>query len=132
MEGIIEELKKLIECCLLSSEVVDDRTIEQMVESRESDEFDAAWVASFQQVEGLVIPVRNTQLLAQLREQAFKEAYQKTGNSDIAAFVCDDFELMARAWVLVPASEWVAALRQNYSVGRFPCCIEHGRPAPLS
>jgi hypothetical protein len=100
-----------------------------MIEGREGRDFDDAWIRSFR---SLSDTRQDDQAAVRLiREQAFKSAYEKTGSSDIAAFVSDDFELIVRAALTGSEDKWVAGLRDAYASGGFPCQLSAGCPIPL-
>ena len=97
---------------------------DDLIDARESEPFDGEWMRVYSaiqdaEVEG-ELQTKNV-IVDELREWAFKRAHGVSGNSEIAAYVSDDFELLARALQAGWSDEWLGALWQTYRAGRFPC-----------
>lgn len=95
-----------------------------MIHTRDADAFDAQWVRAYNAVEQAE---RNRQLEAEsenaideLREETFLKALAKTSHDEIAAYVADDFDLLARAVVADYRDSWLDWLWAEYQSGRFP------------
>ena len=102
-----------------SPQVADD-----LLDARESRAFDREWIRCLSAVQDIEVEgelqTKNV-TIDELREWAFKRAYQVSGDAEIAAYVSDDFDLLARALQADYSDPWLAALWQCYRAGQFPC-----------
>jgi hypothetical protein len=102
----------------------DDATITHALSERELPAFEQPWLAAFAAVES-VAPLNSLSpahrlVVDRIRELAYKSAFRATSHPDIAAYVSDDFDLIARAIVARQDSPWLASLLSAYLHGRFP------------
>ena len=102
----------------------DDASIAQALSQREDPAFEQPWLAVFDAVESVASldRLRPDQRLVvdRIREAAYKQVFRATSHPDLAAYVSDDFDLIARAIVAGHHSPWLASLLSAYSHGRFP------------
>ena len=97
---------------------------DDLLDERDSDPFDSEWMRAYAAVQDAEVEAelqKTNVAIDDLREWAFKTAHGVSGNAEIAAYVADDFELIARALQANWSDEWLGALWQEYRVGRFPC-----------
>ena len=97
---------------------------DDLLEARESEPFDSEWMRCYVAVQDAEVEAELQKVnvvIDDLREWAFKRAHGISGNAEIAGYVADDFELIARALQADWNDEWLAALWQEYRAGRFPC-----------
>jgi hypothetical protein len=93
---------------------------EEALAEREADPFDSKWVHTNTGVESSELDASDKEAVDQIREAAYKATYRATGDSDLSAFVSDDFGLIAVAVAVGHSSAWLNALVNEYSQGRFP------------
>ena len=97
---------------------------DDLLDMRESDPFDSDWMRCYSAVQDTEVEAELQKVnvsIDDLREWAYKRAHGISGNAEIAGYVADDFELIARALQAGWNDEWLAALWQEYRAGRFPC-----------
>ena len=102
----------------------DSKTVNQLLYARDSRIFDAEWMRVYSAVQDIEVEgelqTKNV-IIDELREWAFKRALAISSHADVAAYVSDDFDLIARALQADYSDEWLGALWQEYRAGRFPC-----------
>ncbi len=97
---------------------------DDLLEARESDPFDSEWLRVYSAVQDAEVEAElqtKSVTIDELREWAFKRAHGISGNAEIAGYVADDFELIARALQADYNDEWLGAMWQEYRTGRFAC-----------
>jgi hypothetical protein len=101
---------------------VGDSQSEHFTEMRDTPNFEERWLEAFAALNQRATEISEAELRAVdvLREAAFKAAYRNSLNPDFAAFVSDDFELIARAIVLGVDAPWINGLWLCYKNDRFP------------
>ncbi len=97
---------------------------DDLLEAREAYTFDGEWMRVYSAVQDAEVEgelqTKNVGI-DDLREWAYKRAHGISGNAEIAGYVADDFELIARALQADYNDEWLGALWQEYRAGHFPC-----------
>jgi len=97
---------------------------DQMLDRRDEEAFDNAWNACFEEVTALWDAYDNRdsmdERIDQIRREAFLAVSRASNQHDIAGYVSDDFELIARACVLGVVHPFVDCLWQHYMRGTFP------------
>ncbi|HVF84767.1 MAG TPA: hypothetical protein VM821_02210 [Abditibacteriaceae bacterium] len=95
-----------------------------MLDNRDRKPFDPEWVRVDQAVKQLET---NQQLsnedkaaINELRETTFKKTYRVVENGELAGYVSDDFDLIARALIVDYHDAWLDALWMQYQTGNFP------------
>jgi hypothetical protein len=122
MNIILPELKQILAEISLLSDVAQSYDEQcALLDSRDAQPFDDEWVRVHKAIEqekrGSSL---NTAIEDEIRELAFKKAYQNTGNGEIAGYVSDDFDLLARAIAVGYSDPWLELLLDEYQSGRFP------------
>ena len=101
----------------------DANLADDLLDERERDPFDGEWMRVYSAVQDAEVEgelqTKNV-TIDELREWAFRRAYDISSHAEIAAYVADDFELIARALQADYSDEWLGALWQTYRAGRFP------------
>ena len=122
MNITLPELKQLLtELSLLSDVAQSDDEQCALLDSRDAQPFDDEWVRVHKAIEQEKrASSLNTAIEDEIRELAFKKAYQNTGNGEIAGYVSDDFDLLARAIAVGYFDPWLNLLWNEYQAGRFP------------
>ena len=94
------------------------------LDARDSDPFDATWMAHYTALQPLEVthPLQPEEraLISRIRERAFKAAFATSSSADLAGYISDDFDLLARALCLDYESPWLSALLHSYVQGTFP------------
>lgn len=95
-----------------------------MLDKRDQKPFDSDWVKTNKAVKQLEakqqLSDEDKTTIDELREATFKKTYQVTSNEELAGYVSDDFDLIARALVVDYYDEWLFALWTQYQNGDFP------------
>lgn len=95
-----------------------------LLDARDGQLFDSEWMRVYSAVQDMEVEgelqTKNV-AIDELREWVFKRAHGISGNAEIAGYVSDDFEILARALQANYSDEWLGALWQEYREGRFPC-----------
>ncbi|WP_086929576.1 hypothetical protein [Agarilytica rhodophyticola] len=122
-----KQLQKIIHLIntgdLLSTKIFSAIDIDSALDKRDSGPFDSHWMSAFNETESIYKKMAlNEQVIAsinKIRELAFK-AVKEAADSEIAAYVSDDFELIAKSVVINSTNLWVSALFSTYISGNFP------------
>lgn len=97
---------------------------DDLLDARDNQHFDEQWMRVYSAVQDTEVEgelqTKNA-MIDELREWAFKHAHGVSGNAEIAGYVADDFEILARALQANYSDEWLGVLWQEYREGRFPC-----------
>lgn len=95
-----------------------------MLDIRDQKEFEVEWLrvnqAVKQREESQQLSAEDKTAIDELREATFKKTYQVTSNGELAGYVSDDFDLIARALVVNYRDSWLDTLWMQYQVGDFP------------
>ncbi|PQO37999.1 hypothetical protein [Blastopirellula marina] len=95
--------------------------IDEALDNRDADPFDADWGEAHAQIADSVIDARDRPGLVELREAVYLRCYQLTQNADLCGYVADDFGLIGTYLLLDEQNDWVNALWLQYRDGHFPC-----------
>lgn len=95
-----------------------------MLDNRDRKPFDPEWVRVDKAVKQLELDQQlsdeDKTAIDELRETTFKRTYQVVVNGELAGYVSDDFDLIARALVVDYRDAWLDALWAKYQTGDFP------------
>ena len=109
---------------LLGEDMLAGIDLDALLDRRDGEAFDTAWNAAFAAIEARwyteKIPRSVDKAIDRLRKAAFKAVSHATAEHGIAAYVSDDFELIARARALEFDDAFVAGLWADYKKGRIP------------
>ena len=101
-----------------------DLSIDHVLSERDAPGFEQPWLTAFAAVESVAslnqLSPAQRLVVDRIREVAYKQAFRATSHPDIAAYVSDDFDLIARAIIAGQDSPWIASLLSTYSHGRCP------------
>jgi hypothetical protein len=118
----LQSLFELVEGVLFSNLKL--ANLEAVLELRDRDPFDSQWVRHYERLSQLnTARPPSTEFASEvtrLRELAYLAAYRKTQHADAAAYVSDDFELLALAHLHDRADPWLTTLHRSYAQGLFP------------
>ncbi len=93
--------------------------IDFLLDERDKDIFARQWTAEYSNIEKIKSR-NNEKLIDKYREKIFKIVFKQTDNDDLAAYVSDDFGLLADALNSDYRSRWIEALQFYYINGKIP------------
>lgn len=129
-------LEKRMRSGLFAVEGVFTSSPDELISNRYDAEFEHQWLRVSDCVEQLkrVVPTDNEsqKLITFIAEEAFKLVFKWSANSELAALVYDDIELIAYAVVLGYEDPWLNALLKAYLDHRFPTGLLELLPGRLS
>lgn len=101
-------------------------SIAQILDERDSGKFSQQWMAIFNLLEFHKDRMSKEQsdLSTQIREAAYLRAYSRWKSPDLAAYISDDFGLIADAAALGIDDPWINAIMQSYRNGVIPSGTE--------
>jgi hypothetical protein len=98
--------------------------LNRALDARDEAAFERAWLEAFDTLEATAplsqLPVRDRADVDRIRELAYKAAFRAIGSSDLAGYVSDDFDLLARAALTAYENPWLARVLRAYEGGHFP------------
>lgn len=116
---IAEELLKKIE-----ESMFEDLDIDELLDARDCEPFDSAWVKASDEVENWKTKMVYTQDMKkhsdQIRQKAYRKVYQLSGDSDLSAYISDDFGLIADSEQVGYQSPWLDRLTACYRSSKIP------------
>lgn len=102
--------------------------LNSLLDIRDRDEFDDDWVKTaeeiqahweiFENAENLEFTIRD------IREQAFQKSFAACGGHEVAGYISDDFEIIAKAAILSLDGSLITQLREAYDQGVIPPHID--------
>ena len=123
----LTDLKSLLsKSNLLNFRALNGNEINEMLDRRDDAEFEEDWLRVFQILEKKSFTDNALTEIKNIREIAYKKAFETTAHSELAAYVADDFEVIAKSLLADYGDEWLNALFLSYLRGEFP----HTKIAP--
>ncbi len=124
MPTIDELLQALSANQLLNSELFAEQDLDAVLDLRDSEPFDSAWIASFNAIasQWQAADMQPTAVDA-LRQQAFLHASRHTQQHEIASYISDDFELIGKMLLLQLDEPFIAHLLHEYQQQRLPANV---------
>jgi hypothetical protein len=103
-----------------------DQEIELILDSREREDFSSQWMESFDNVESQKSSMENrlAESVAQIRKVAYLKSYARWKSPDLAAYISDDFGLIADAIAMRIKDPWLELLLNSYWNGAIPTNAE--------
>lgn len=99
--------------------------IDELLDNRDAEVFDAEWIRVYNVVESLKNAEKYSEVEkknnSEIREQVFRIIYELTSDGDFAGCVSDDFGLIADAKLLGYDDSWLNKLRSCYENRTIPC-----------
>ena len=114
MNNLQELNSLLLESNLLNFTNLDNETVDEMLDSRDSAEFESDWLKVFQTLEEKQFSADNLAAIENVREIAYKKTFAATNCSELAAYVADDFEMIAKSLLSDYTDEWLNGLFLSY------------------
>ena len=109
---------------LLHRSAFADADLDAILDQRDLGDFEDDWIKAAEDVqyhwEKFADAESTTGTIDQIRELAFKKCYDYTEESEIAGYVSDDFELMAKASAMSLDSPYLEGMMKTYSDGGVP------------
>jgi hypothetical protein len=101
-----------------------EQDFEAVLDERDSEEFADKWMAAFRSVEAHKEASPKTpafsDLITKIREAAYLHAFTRWKSPDLAAYISDDFGLIADALATETNDPWIMRLLQSYQDGAIP------------
>ena len=117
----LAELKSLLSNSnILNFHALNENDIDEMLERRDDAGFEEDWLRVFQKLEGKLFSGNALTEIKNIREIAYKKTFEATKHSELAAYVADDFEIIAKSLFADFSDEWLNALFLLYLHGAFP------------
>ncbi len=98
-----------------------DCDINELLDSRDKDEFDSEWMRVYNILNEISIEDSEKQTIDSIRKKIFLQVYNLLESSDIASCISDDFEIICRACVSGYDDKWLNSLIMSYAKNKFPC-----------
>ncbi|AMO20552.1 hypothetical protein [Flavobacterium columnare] len=92
--------------------------INELLDERDEDDFSDKWSESFENVEEL--KVDESAESEALRESIFKKVIDKTGSSDLASYISDDFGLLYDALNVNYKNKFIEKIWDSYKNNLIP------------
>lgn len=80
--------------------------INDYLDSRDTTPFDLIWMENFNRVERLNFTDGQLDEINKIRENCYKSVLRATGNSELASYVVDDFEIICKDIIHDNLNEW--------------------------
>jgi hypothetical protein len=116
----LAELKSLLSKSNVLNFIASDEEIDEMLDRRDDAEFEEDWLRVFQALEKKTFVADDLTEIKNIREIAYKKTFEATNHSELAAYVADDFEMIAKSLLADFSDEWLNALFLSYLHGAFP------------
>ncbi|EKE67900.1 hypothetical protein B3C1_17702 [Gallaecimonas xiamenensis 3-C-1] len=91
---------------------MDQDELDRILDSRDEDQFDTAWIELHQSTSGIDVPFENRELFLKLSKA--------TSCHEICSYISDDFELISKAEALGIESAFLNYLKCSYEQGLVP------------
>jgi hypothetical protein len=121
--NILNRLEAHVLSGRLDFKFLSDVDCESSLDDRDSPPFDSKWVEEFNIVSDIFSNKYRTkedeERIERIREVVFEKVSNITGG-EIASYISDDFELIAKAALIGYDSSWVGALLESYMNRKIP------------
>lgn len=109
---------------LLQRKAFTNVDLEAILDDRDESFFEENWIKAYEDINErwkycTTADARKSEIDL-IREFAFKKCYEYSGQPEIAAYVCDDFELMAKAAAMRYDLRFVTEMMRVYTNGGIP------------
>jgi hypothetical protein len=117
-------LSRIVDGTLLPTSYYGQLDCDAALVARDGDEFDAAWVRQYEEVERrwaeAGVPAEARTLAEDIRRESFLAVTRATRQHEIACYVSDDFDLIIRARLVGIEGDLIGQLWEAYDRGKFP------------
>lgn len=101
--------------------------IDELLDNRDSEEFDSEWIRVYKAVESLKNEDNYTEIEeksnSEVREKVFSMINNLSNDGDLAGYISDDFGLIADAKLLGYKDLWLDKLSSCYENKTIPCGV---------
>ncbi len=126
MNNLAELKSLLLQSNLLIFTSFNGDEIDEMLDRRDDAEFEEDWLRVFQALKKKFFGDDALAEIKNVREIAYRKTFGTTKHSELAAYVADDFEMIAKSLLSGFSDEWLNSLFLTYLRGTFP----HRKIAP--
>jgi hypothetical protein len=117
-------LSRIADGTLLPASYYRQLDCDAALDARDGDEFDAAWVRQYEEVERrwaeAAVPAEARTLADDIRRESFLAVSRATRQHEIANYVSDDFDLIVRGGFVGVEGGLIGQLWGAYDRGQFP------------
>jgi hypothetical protein len=116
-----EQLSIILSEFILSLDALDEKFINELLDSRNSDPFDNNWVEANEALKEHSKNINANEkeelnkFLEEIRKEAFIKTIKASQSSDLAAYVSDDFEMIGTALILEFSNSFIASMLNSYT-----------------
>lgn len=95
--------------------------VEDALDKRDGNEFEKQWLSWFNKINNICFSDESIKIINKIREVSFKLSFKVCENSDISAYISDDFEMISKSLLLNDTKSWpLDYLLNRYLKGEFP------------
>lgn len=117
----IETLKiKLNQGVLLPAPLLKELDSESYLAYRDRADFDTEWIGAYQKLQRDSLTETEQAQITEWSRLAFTQVMQDGGDSDLAAYVSDDIDMIFTAFILEVEDHFINRLIEDYSAERLP------------
>lgn len=117
----IETLKiKLNQGVLLPAPLLKELDSESYLAYRDRADFDTEWIGAYQKLQRDSLTEAEQAQITEWSRLAFTQVMQDSGDSDLAAYVSDDIDMIFTAFILEVEDHFINRLIEDYSAERLP------------
>jgi hypothetical protein len=121
----IERLCQRLELAqIVPSLKINEGAVPILLDERDEETFSSRWMESYRRLQTakdtLGIGKETEALITRIREITYLQAYERWQSPDLAAYISDDFGLIADAIAANTNDYFVNALFHEYVIGNFP------------
>jgi hypothetical protein len=99
----------------------DESYIIENLDARDTDPFDSEWVSSDKIIQNSLNIEKNlSEEINEYRKNIFSIIIKKTGSSDLAGYISDDFELIMNGLVSCYSNKFFFSIINSYMKGEIP------------
>jgi len=113
-------LRSIHEEVLLGKTTFKDIKTENVLAGRDAPQFEQRWLKLFDDTQTIPLTKSDAVVIDQIREIAFKTVFRNCSNADLASYISDDFEVIARGIIGKMEDVFLVKLLETYSAGRIP------------
>lgn len=106
---------------LLGESTFEDLDADWILSGRDEPDFEREWLRLFECLKDVTFDADENQKINQLRDAAFKATFKNCSNPDLAGYVSDDFEVIAKGVAREPEDAFLAKLLETYVAHSIPC-----------
>ncbi|WP_051542089.1 hypothetical protein [Clostridium lundense] len=109
----------------LTKEMFDSINCDSILDLRDCELFDSKWINLYNYIEQMKLKKEYSETTRysceEYRRKVFLQVYDLSHNSDLAAYISDDFGLIFDSLQLGITTPWLDKLIQLYLISKIPC-----------